>query len=191
MQIDQTKIEAAIVNEAVDKFVTDDELYTRIRDGINQRIDKVFADKVSTVITDAVERIVGEGFERNYRKADAFGKPVGEMTSISKELEGIVSSYWTDRVDRNGKKTDSSYSSMSRAEWMMAQICADDFSKEMKQHVVNVGGALKDHFRGVLNQHIGSMLSDVFHVQTPADKAAKNGAGRAIIDPPSSPIGAA
>jgi hypothetical protein len=189
MQIDQNKIEQSIVEQAVHQFITDEELYTRVRDGINARIDKAFADKVNLVITEAIERITNEGFERTYRKTDGFGRPVGEPTSISKELEALVSSYWTARVDRSGKPTDSSYSSMSRAEWMMAQICADDFSKEMKQHVVNVAGALKDHFRGVLHEHIGSMLSDVFRVNTAGDKALKNNGGSAIIHPPAGPIG--
>ena len=190
MQLDQEKIEKAIVDEAVHKFIGDDDLYTRIRDGINQRIDKVFADKVSLVVTESVERIVSEGFERKYRKTDGFGRPVGDETSISKELETLVGNYWTERVGRDGKKTDSSYSSMSRAEWMMAQICADDFSKEMKQHVVNVAGSLKDHFRGVLNEHIAIMLSDVFRVNTAGDKAMKNNGGSAIIHPSAGPIGA-
>lgn len=190
MQIDQTKIEQSIVEQAVHEFITNDELYTRIRDGINARIDKVFAEKVSLVITEAVERITNEGFERTYRKTDAFGRPVGEPTSISKELEALVSDYWTARVGRDGKPTESSYSSTSRAEWMMAQICADDFSKEMKQHVVNVAGALKDHFRGVLHEHIGSMLSDVFRVNSAGDQALKNRGGSAIIHPPAGPIGA-
>lgn len=189
MQIDQQRIEQAIVDEAVSKFVNDDDLYTRIRDGINQRIDKVFAEKASLVVTESVERIVAEGFERSYHKTDSFGRHVGQPTSISKELELIVSNYWTARVDRNGKPTDSSYSSLSRAEWMMAQICADDFSKEMKQHVVNVAGALKDHFRGVLNEHVGLMLSEVFKVNTAGDKALKNSGGSAIISPPAAPIG--
>ena len=86
MQIDQEKIEKAIVDEAVHKFATDDDLYARIRDGINTRIDKVFADKVSLVVTEAVERITNEGFERSYHKTDGFGRPVGQPTSISKEL---------------------------------------------------------------------------------------------------------
>lgn len=190
MQIDQEKIERAIIADAVRSFATDDDLYQKIRDGINARIDKVFADKVNLVVTDAVERITNEGFERTYRKTDSFGRPVGEPTSISKELETLVSNYWTVRVGRDGKPTDSSYSSTSRAEWMMAQICADDFSKEMKQHVVNVAGSLKDHFRSVLNAHIGSMLSDVFKVQSQGDRDAGK-RDSSSIHPPAGPIGAA
>lgn len=191
MNIDQAQIEKAIIDQAVRQFTNDDELYTRIRDGINARIDKVFADKVNLVVTEAVERITSEGFERSYHKTDGFGRPVGEPTSISKELERLVSNYWTARVDRHGKPTSDSYNNTSRAEWMMAQICADDFSKEMKQHVVNVAGSLKDHFRGVLHEHIGTMLSDVFKVQTAGDKALKNGGGSACIHPPAKPIGTA
>lgn len=187
MQIDQEKIEKAIVEEAVHKFATDDDLYTRIREGINQRIDKLFADKVSLIVTETVERIVGEGFERSYHKTDGFGRPVGQLTSISKELETLVTNYWTDRVDRSGKKVENgAYNSVSRAEWMMAQICADDFSKEMKQHVVNVTAQLKDHFRAVLNSHVATMLSDVFRVQSQGDRDLNRKDG-SIICPPSKP----
>ena len=188
MQIDQQKIEKAIVDEAVQGFITDDDLYSRVTRGINERIDTIFAEQVSAQIADAVQQIVKEGFDREYTKRDGFGKPVGQPTSISKELEALVANYWSARVDRNGKPSDG-YSTTSRAEWMMLQICADDFSKEMKQHVVNVAGALKDHFRGVLNQHIGAMLSDVFKVQSQGDRDAKL-RDSSIIHPHAGPIGA-
>lgn len=188
MQIDQTKIEAAIVDEAVRGFISDDDLYARVTRGIDARIDNIFADKVSGQINAAVEKIVKDGFDREYTKHDAFGKPLGKPTSISAELEKLVADYWSARVDRSGKPSDG-YSTTSRAEWMMLQICADDFSKEMKQHVVNVAGSLKDHFRGVLNKHIGIMLSDVFKVQSQGDRDAKL-QDSSIIHPPAGPIGA-
>ncbi len=190
MQIDQEKIEAAIVREAVDGIISNDDLYGRVKLGIDRRIDRFFADGVEATLSASIQSVVNDGFERQYVKRDAFGKAIGEPTTVAKELEALVGSYWSDRVDRSGKKTESNYGSTSRAEWMMMQICADDFSKELKQHTVNVAGALKDHFRDVLHQHIASMLSDVFNVQTAGDKAAANGGGSAIIHPPAKPIGA-
>lgn len=190
MQLDQARIEAAIVSEAVSKFINDDDVYERVKKGIDARIDGLFETRVSELIKSTVEAIAKDGFEREYTKRDGFGRPVGQPTSISKELENLVSGYWQTRVGRDGKPTDSSYSSMSRAEWMMVQICADDFSKEMKQHVVNVGGALKDHFREVLNQHVAGMLSDVFHVKSAGD-VARNSPGRSCIDSPAKPVGSA
>lgn len=189
MQIDQSKIEKAIVDQAVDRIIGDDDLYARVKSGVDARIDKLFADRAETLIAETVEKITREGFDREYRKVDSFGRPTGAPTSISKELEGLLHNYWDQRVDRNGKKADSSsYNTVSRAEWTMSQICADEFSKELKQHVVNVAGSLKDHFRGVLNQHIAVMLSDVFRVQSQGDRDLKE-PGSSCISPPSGPIG--
>lgn len=183
MNIDQEKIEKAIIEQAVYQLAGEDDLYERVRSGINARIDKLFAEKVDALVSETVSKIAADGFDRAYQKVDTFGKPQGEKTTIRQELERLVTNYWEARVDRNGKPTESSYSSTSRAEWMMVQICADDFSKEMKQHVVNVGGALKDHFRAVLNEHIGLMLSEVFRVNSAGDQALKNQGGSATIHP--------
>lgn len=188
MNIDQQKIENAIVADAVQSIVDDGDVYVRVQRGIDARLDKVFAETVSLQIQTAVENCLKQGFEREYSKRDGFGRPVGEPTSISKELESLISGYWQQRVDRNGKPTESSHSSTSRAEWMMAQLCADDFNKAMKQHVVNVAGSLKDHFREVLNKHVSVLLSDVFKVQSEGDRALKN-PGASIISPPAGPVG--
>lgn len=188
MEINQEKIEAAIVQQAVDNIVREDDIYDRVRKGVEARVDALFAAKVSAEIDEAITAVIRSGFEREYSKRDSFGRAIGEPTTISAELERLVGNYWTDRVDSGGKITTSTYSTTSRAEWLMTQICADDFSKQMKQHVVNVGGAVKDHFRAVLNTHVASMLSDVFHVQSGGDKALKN-PGRSCIDAPAKPIG--
>jgi hypothetical protein len=189
MQIDQAKIEKAIIDGAVSGFIDDGDLYERVKKGIEARIDNLFATKVAQSVTETVERIAKEGFERQYRKTDSFGRPVGEPTSISKELEAMIGNYWNHRVNLRGEPVENgAYNSTSRAEWMMAKVCADDFSKEMKQHVVNVAGALKDHFRGVLNDHVATMLTDVFKVQSEGDRALKN-KGMASIAPPAGPIG--
>lgn len=191
MQIDQTKIEAAIIAQAVEQIVSGDDIYNRVRIGVDEKVDAIFASKVDQVIKAKVDEIVSQGFERSYRKTDSFGRPVGQETSISKELESMISGYWSESVDRSGAKSTNGYGTMTRAEWMMAKVCADDFSAEMKQHVVNVGGALKDHFRTVLNEHIGILLSDVFKVNSTGDRALKNNGGNAIIQPKANPIGAA
>ncbi len=189
MQIEQEAIEQAIVAQAVDQIIANDDLYARVKTGIDQRLDNAFAGKVRETIDASIDRVIKDGFEREYSKYDSFGRPTGAPTSIAKELERLIGSYWKDRVGKDGKPSDSSYNTTSRAEWLMMTICADEFSKEMKQHVVNVGGALKDHFRAVLNAHVAGMLSEVFHVQSEGDRELKN-PGRSCIDPPAKPVGA-
>ena len=190
MELNQQAIQDAIVAQAVREFTNDNDIYERAKRGIEARIDALFANEVSALIKTKIAEVTKEGFDREYCKRDGFGKPVGQPTSISKELEALVSGYWTQRVGRDGKPTDGSYGSLSRAEWMMTQLCADDFGKEMKQHVVNVGGALKDHFREVLSQHVAIMLSEVFKVQSAGDRERKN-PGASCISPPAGPIGPA
>jgi hypothetical protein len=75
------------------------------------------------------------------------------------------------RVDaKSGKPTESSYSSVSRAEFLMTQICAQDFSETMKQHALNVTGALKDGLRNQLATQMDGMLSGLFHVKSLQDQ---------------------
>lgn len=188
MELNQEKIEAAIVADAVAELVSGDNLYERVKKGVEARIDSLFETKVSALVEDMIDRVFKEGLEHEYTKRDGFGRPVGEPTTISNELENLISDYWRQKVDRQGKPTDSGYHSVTRAEWMMTQLCADDFSKEMKQHVVNVSGALKDHFRAVLDEHVSRLLSEVFHVRSQGDQD-KRRPGRSKVDPPAKPEG--
>lgn len=185
MEFNQERIEAAIIAEAVDKIIGNDEIYERAKTQIEARVDKLWRDTAEARIRSEVELAIAAGFEREYQKTDAFGRGAGEKTSIRAELEKLIGGYWNVQVGRDGKPTD--YNGTTRAEWMMAKLCADDFGKEMKQHVVNVAGSLKDHFRQELYSSVNHLLSEVFHVKTEEDK----GNGRHIISPPAKPIGTA
>lgn len=52
----------------------------------------------------------------------------------------------------------------------MTQICAKDFSDEMKGHAVNITGALKDGLRTQLAKHMDEMLNDLFRVKSLQDQ---------------------
>ena len=101
---------------------------------------------------------------------------------MRKELDRIISGYWNERVDSNGKPTESTYSSTSRAEWTMLRLVAADFSGEMKQHIVNLGGSLKDSLRSTLHETVNSLLSEVFFVKSEGDQKLNN-PGRSSISP--------
>lgn len=187
MQIDQEKIEAAIVREAADNIIHDDAIYERVKRDIDARVEKLFSDRVEKAITDKIDGMVLAGFDAPYTKRDGFGRPLGEPTTISAELERAIQGYWTSRVDKQGKPTDSSYSSTTRAEWLMLQICADDFQKEVKQHVINVAGHLKDGFRLQLNETVNTLLSEMFKVRS-LDDQARDRRDNSIIQPKAGPV---
>jgi hypothetical protein len=187
MELDQKRIEDAIVAEVAHKMLGDDELYDRTKRAIDARIDKLWKETAENRIRSEVELAIAAGFEREYQKVDGFGNKVGEKTSIRAELERLIYGYWNERVGRDGKKTDSNYNTTSRAEWMMTKLCADDFAGQMKSHITNVTGALKDGFRKELHSTVNRLLSEAFHVRSLDDQ----GKGREVIDPVAKPVGAA
>ena len=115
--------------------------------------------------------IAKAGFEREYQRVDSFGSPTGEKTTIRAELEKLISGYWNAKVDDQGKPSDAYYAKATRAEWLMAKMCAADFQGEMKQHVVNLGAGLKDSLRNELRSTLDRLLGEVFHVRSATDQA--------------------
>lgn len=184
MQIDQEKIEAAIIEQAVAEFVDSNHLHELVQKSVTERINAIFKNTAEKQIEDAVSAAIKEGFERPYTKVDSFGKPVGEPTTISAQLEKQIAGYWNQVVDKQGKPVEGgSYNTFgTRAEWVMAQMVADDFKGQMKQLAVNIGGAFKDKLRTELYGTVNGLLSEVFHVRSQQDQKLGN-PGRSCIDP--------
>lgn len=172
MELNQARIEDAIVAEVAARMVDNDVLYERVRDAVNRRIEKLFVDQVDAQINAAVDAAVKEGFSREYQRVSSFGEPVGERTTIREQLEKQIGGYWNTKVDRQGKPATGYGADLTRAEWHMTQLVAADFKGEMKQHVANVAGGLKDRLRSELHGTVNRLLTELFHVNTPGDKAA-------------------
>lgn len=187
MELDQARIEGAIVREVADKMMGDEELYRRVRFAVDQRVDQMFEKTANAQIEAAVESAITQGFEREYQRVNSFGQPVGDRTTIRAELEKQIGGYWNEKVDRSGKPASGYGADLTRAEWMMTQLVAADFQKDMKQHVVNLGGALKDKLRRELHETVNKLLSEVFRVKSDGDQAA-NRQDRSLIAPPTGPV---
>ena len=182
MELDQKRIEDAVIEQISETIMREDELRTRVANAVDARIDKHFKTIADAQIASAVEKAISDGLEHEYCRVDSFGRKSGEPTSVSKELERIIAGYWNARVDKNGSPSDSSYSTISRAEFVMLKLVAADFSGEMKQHIVNLGGSLKDSLRHELRITLDKLLSEVFYVQSEGDKELGK-PGRSCIDP--------
>jgi hypothetical protein len=172
LNINEEDLKRAIVERASDELLReDDDLSTLIAKEVKSRLDVIFKERAESQIAAAIDAAILNGFEREYQRTTQWGEPSGPKTSIKAELGKIVESFWNARVDaKNGKPTDSSYSSTTRAEFLMTQICAQDFSEAMKQHALNVTGALKDGLRNQLAAHMDNMLSNLFHVKSLQDQ---------------------
>lgn len=182
MELNQTRIEDAIIREVSDNIIGNDDLYGRVKRAVEERIDNHFRDTADAQIKAAIEAAITMGFEHEYHRTDAFGKRDGQPTTIRAELEKMIGGYWNTKVDRSGKPSSGYGADVTRAEWTMTQLVAADFQGEMKQHVANLGGTLKDKLRGELHETVNKLLSEMFHVNSLDDQAIRR-RDRSVIDP--------
>jgi hypothetical protein len=175
MELDKKRIEDAIIADVADKIIGEDELFSRVRKAIDQRINALFKDKADAQIAAAIDDAIRNGFDREYCRISSWGERQGEPTTIRKELEKLISGYWNEKVDRQGKPADYPSTNVTRAEWLMMQLVANDFKDDMKQHVVNVTAGLKDGLRNELHKTVNQLLSGTFHVKSLDDQKLDNG----------------
>ena len=171
MDIDPKKIEQAVVEQIVNELYDAEKLYSLVDKKVSEKIDKIFAENVEQKILDTVSKIVADGFDREFRPVNKFGQPNGEGTTVSKELDRLTSNYWVATVDgRTGKPRDGGHGTVSRAEWVMSSICADDFSKELKKLATDITGNFKDGLRGQLTLQVNQTLDKLFNVKSLQDQ---------------------
>jgi ABC-type branched-subunit amino acid transport system substrate-binding protein len=172
IEFNEAALQEAIIERVSDDILGNAEyLNTMVAKEVHKRIDAIFSASAEATIKAAVDEAVKSGFDREYQRVDAFGTRVGDKTSIRKQLQLMVETYWSVPVDpRNGTQQKDNYGSVTRAEYLMTQICANDFSDGLKHSVLSVTGALKDGLRNQLAKQMDAMLSDLFKVKSLQDQ---------------------
>lgn len=173
MEIDKSRIEDAIIKQVSDDLISDESMWDRAKSAFDTRIEKLWDETVKDRLIEEINASISKGFEHEYQKVDQFGKTVGEKTTVRNELDNLIKGYWNQTVNKRGEPDSSYGTKLTRAEWVMMQLVADDFKGEMKQHIVNIGGKLKDHLRGSLHETVNELLSSVFYVNSRGDKDIK------------------
>lgn len=172
LKINEEQLKTAIVAQVAYQLLSEDaDLSSLVNGEVKKRIDKIFDERVTSQIQKAIDETINGSFEREYRRVNQWGDQEGPSTTLRKELEKTVTAYWNAKVNpSNGEKATSDYNAVTRAQWLMTKICAEDFSKHMLQHVTNVTGALKDGLRNNLAQQMDQMLNGLFSVKSLQDQ---------------------
>ncbi|HID4139498.1 TPA: hypothetical protein ACXEYS_004976, partial [Escherichia coli] len=134
LNINEESLKTAIVAQVADQLLREDgDLSGLVAKEVKKRIDKIFDERVTEQIQKAIDETVSGSFEREYRRVNQWGEQEGPSTTIRKELEKTVTAYWNAKVNPgDGKPSTSDYNSVTRAQWLMTKICAEDFSKNMQ-----------------------------------------------------------
>ena len=171
LNINEDELKKVIVERAVEGLVEDDHLSDLVAKEVKARIDKIFIDRAQAAIDAAINQAVQNSFDREYQRITSWGEPDGPKTTIREQLEKTVDGYWSAKVEpKTGKASTSSYNTVTRAEYLMTQVCAEDFSETMKQSVQNVTGALKDGLRNQLAAQMDNMLNELFSIKSLQDQ---------------------
>ncbi len=182
MELNQERIESGVIAEVANNLTNETDLSKLVAREVTKRLDAIFVATANEQISKAINEAIENGFHREYQKTTSWGEAAGSPTSISKELERLIGGYWNQKVDAKGKLSESVYSGVTRAEWFMTELAAKDFEGQMKQHLVNISGALKDSLRENMHVTVNKMLSEILHVKSLDDAKLKE-TGRACIDP--------
>lgn len=171
MNIDLEKIEKLAVEQVVSEILRGSDFDAVVEGILRKKIDVIFAEKAEAAISASIDCAIKDGFGREYQKTDSFGRPIGDKTTIGKELEKLIGSYWQQRVHKStGQPSSDSYNSVPRAEFLMTQICANDFSEMMKGAAVTATAKLKDGLRAEIAGQMNRLLDSLFHVRSLQDQ---------------------
>lgn len=172
LNINEDDLKAAIVAKATDDILREyEDIQGMVQAEVSKRLDKIFSERAAEQVKAAIDAAVANSFEREYRRVNTWGEPEGAPTTIRKELEKTVSAYWSAKVEpRTGKPSTSDYSSVTRAEYLMTQVCAEDFTAGMRQSALNVTGALKDGLRNQIGKQMDQMLDELFRIKSLQDQ---------------------
>lgn len=173
MNFNEEEITASVIERVSDEILcSSDGIERSVKVEVNRRIDNIFAEIVESQIRSTIDDTIQEGFDRSYQAVDNFGSPTGDPTTIREKLVKITEKYWQEWVNTKGKVVarDSYGDHITRAEYVMIQICGKDFSKTLEQETVNVTAALKDGLRAELKKWTDSTLNELFRVKSSGDK---------------------
>ena len=165
-------LQNAIVQKVADDILAQDhDLSAMIAKEVKTRLDKIFIDRAEAQIQEAINEAIKNGFEREYQRVTSWGDAAGPKTTIRAELEKTISGYWNQKVEpKTGKPSTSDYQTVTRAEYVMTQICAEDFSAKMRESALSITGALKDGLRGQMARQMDALLDSLFHIKSLQDQ---------------------
>lgn len=172
LNINEQDLKEAIAQKAADEILSEDnDLTNMIAKEVKSRLDKIFIDRAEAQIQAAIDQAVQTAFDREYQRVTSWGEADGPKTSIRAQIDKVINGYWSEQVNaKTGKPNDGYGDKVTRAEYLMTQMCAKDFSAQMRQDALNITGALKDGLRNQMAEVMDKTLNELFNVKSLQDQ---------------------
>ncbi len=160
MNIDQSKIEDAVIAQAVEQIVQGTNEDYQFKQSILKRVGEIITEKVQS----QVDGFLRDGLSSlTFKDTNTHGEKKGPDKTLLEFVDDRITKHLSDLVDSNGKKTDSWGSSdrQSRLGWII-QLAAE---KEIKKHVETLAtemrGEIAKSIMGLTCGKINAAFADV------------------------------
>lgn len=141
-------------------YADEENLGAEVRKMIEQRVKEAFTSnlnaRIDGMLLEEMEKLLG----REICPVDIYGEPIGTPTTMRAVLAERSRVFWDVKVNNEGKQE--SYGGKPRHEWLFQKIVNEEFTKVVKQNIVNLVGAFKDSLSAsaakITKEHIDSLI---------------------------------
>lgn len=145
-----------LANEYGDMESLSESVNSKVRSRIEEVIKTTLTSKIDAMLTLELEKLLGQ----EICPVDIYGERTGTPTTIRATLAERARVFWDVKVNSEGRQE--SYGGKPRHEWLFQKIVNEEFTKVVKQNIVNLVGAFKDALSASANaitkEHIDSLI---------------------------------
>lgn len=169
VKLDQEKLEAAIIRQAVDQIYGDDDrIYERVRQEVEQRVSKAIEIGLAGEIEKAINSIMEKALDTEVTPTNIWGEREGKPTTIRAALHERAKDFWQEKVNDKGEK--STYGGKPRYEYVLSLVAANEFGTQIKQNAASIAGAIKDSVREGFYKQVDEKLNEFFKISSLDDQ---------------------
>ena len=128
------------VNSAIGNFIE------QFRPMIQFRINEIMNQKMNEV------------FEAPFQPVDKWGNKKGDETTIRDLIALDAKNYWSEKVDENGKVSDSYNNKMSRSTFYAHKVITEFYNKELVSEVKKLASEMKAKIPATISEEISKTI---------------------------------
>ena len=131
----------------------------KIEQAMNNLIDKM-KEQIQSRIDNIMSQKIEEVFTIPFQRTDRWGKSIGEPTTIRDMIFDDANSYWTTKVDRDGKPDNSSYGTelTERAIFYARKVMTEVYDKELTKTVRDMAEDMKKKIPATIAKEISDAV---------------------------------